>query len=49
LGFKLVGVYPRIGWKAGRWHDVGWWQLDLIPAADGRPPEPRSAARLDAR
>ena len=25
-GFKLVGVYRRIGWKHGAWHDVGWWQ-----------------------
>jgi phosphinothricin acetyltransferase len=33
-----VGVYRRIGWKAGAWRDVGWWQLDLQP--DGRdPPE----------
>jgi L-amino acid N-acyltransferase YncA len=29
LGFEEVGVYRRIGWKAGRWHDTRWWQLDL--------------------
>jgi L-amino acid N-acyltransferase YncA len=28
-GFKLVGVYRRIGFKFDRWWDVGWWQLDL--------------------
>jgi L-amino acid N-acyltransferase YncA len=28
-GFKLVGVYRRIGFKFGKWWDVGWWQLDL--------------------
>jgi L-amino acid N-acyltransferase YncA len=29
LGFEEVGVYRRIGWKNGRWHDVRWWQLHL--------------------
>jgi phosphinothricin acetyltransferase len=37
LGFKPVGVYESIGWKAGQWWDVGWWQLDL-GAPDGEPP-----------
>lgn len=40
LGFEPVGVYRRIGWKAGAWQDVGWWQLELRPATDeGPPPE----------
>jgi phosphinothricin acetyltransferase len=38
LGFKYVGVYRRIGFKFGAWRDVGWWQLDLDPDADGGPP-----------
>jgi L-amino acid N-acyltransferase YncA len=29
VGFRPVGVYERIGWKQGRWHDVGWWQAQL--------------------
>jgi L-amino acid N-acyltransferase YncA len=40
LGFIAVGVYRRIGWKAGAWRDVGWWQLELLPAGDDPPPEP---------
>jgi phosphinothricin acetyltransferase len=40
LGFTRVGVSPRIGWKAGAWRDVGWWQLELVPAAAGTPTEP---------
>ncbi len=40
IGFVLVGTYRRIGWKDGAWRDVGWWQLELQPAADGRPAEP---------
>lgn len=34
LGFELVGVHRAIGWKAGAWRDVGWWQLRLLPAGD---------------
>jgi L-amino acid N-acyltransferase YncA len=36
LGFRPIGVYTAIGFKLGRWHDVGWYQLDLQP----RPPQP---------
>jgi len=42
LGFIPVGVYRRIGWKHGAWHDVGWWQLELQPPGEGKPPEPLS-------
>ena len=41
LGFELVGVNREIGWKQGAWRDVGWYQLELSPAPDGPPPEPR--------
>ena len=44
LGFQPVGVYRGVSWKAGHWHDVGWWQLQLLPPTDGRPPEPRPPA-----
>jgi L-amino acid N-acyltransferase YncA len=40
LGFVEVGVYRRIGWKDGAWHDVAWWQLELQPPGDGKPAEP---------
>lgn len=26
VGFTHVGVYREVGFKFGRWHDVGWWQ-----------------------
>jgi L-amino acid N-acyltransferase YncA len=39
-GFSAVGVYRRIGWKAGAWQDVGWWQLDLVPSSDKPPLDP---------
>lgn len=31
FGFRPVGRYSRVGWKLGAWHDVQWWQLDLVP------------------
>jgi len=31
VGFRPIGVYPSVGYKAGAWHDVGWWQLALRP------------------
>jgi phosphinothricin acetyltransferase len=41
LGFERVGVNREIGWKDGAWRDVGWYQLELAPAGEGPPPEPR--------
>jgi phosphinothricin acetyltransferase len=41
LDFVAVGVNRRIGWKRGAWRDVGWWQLELVPAGDGVPADPR--------
>lgn len=26
MGFTPVGIYREVGFKLGRWHDVGWWQ-----------------------
>ena len=45
LGFRPVGVYKRIGWKFGAWHDVGWWQLELR-ARTGEPAPLRSFPEL---
>jgi phosphinothricin acetyltransferase len=41
LGFERTGVNREIGWKEGAWRDVGWFQMELAPAPDGPPPEPR--------
>jgi phosphinothricin acetyltransferase len=43
MGFTLVGVYQKIGYKLGAWRDVGWWVLALRPEADN-PPEPTAPA-----
>ena len=49
LGFEHVGTYRSIGWKAGAWRDVAWWQLALAPGGAGEdapPPEPLGPQRL---
>jgi phosphinothricin acetyltransferase len=40
FGFEQAGLYRRVGWKHGSWHDVAWMQLDLLGAEDNRPPTP---------
>jgi len=40
LGFEPVGVYRRIGFKHGAWHDVAWVQRALGDQ-QGEPAEPR--------
>lgn len=41
LGFTPAGVYRRIGFKHGAWHDVAWTQRAIGPADDDPPAEPR--------
>ncbi len=40
MGFRPVGVFPAVGHKLGRWHDVGWWQLALQQRDPPPPPRP---------
>ncbi len=40
-GFRRAGVYREVGYKHGRWIDVGFWQCELndsaVPPAEPRP------------
>jgi len=39
FGFGPAGVYRQVGYKGGRWMDVGLWQRALAPATNP-PTEP---------
>ena len=42
LGFEPIGIYRKVGFKLGAWHDVGWWQVALRE----RGPSPREPLPL---
>jgi len=52
VGFRSLGIYREVGFKLGRWRDVGWWQL-VLANHDGPPVDPipfdafRYATNLD--
>ena len=49
LGFQPIGIYRRVGYKLGAWHDVGWWQLSLRgPDTAVRPPLDLASVRSQA-
>ena len=31
MGFTYCGAIDQVGLKLGKWYQVGWWQLDLMP------------------
>jgi phosphinothricin acetyltransferase len=43
LGFILSGIERGVGFKSGKWVDVGRWQRDLAPRTDA-PREPLTSA-----
>jgi L-amino acid N-acyltransferase YncA len=45
LGFRPAGVLGSVGFKHGRWHDVGWWALALGEYA-ASPPAPRPLSAI---
>jgi L-amino acid N-acyltransferase YncA len=48
MGFEPIGVYRHVGFKLGRWHDVGWWQLALRQH-EGSPETPLDIATVSRR
>jgi phosphinothricin acetyltransferase len=38
LGFKKAGHFSEIGWKMGRWRDVGYWELIIGGSGEGALP-----------
>ncbi len=40
MGFKSIGIFHSVGYKHGKWHDSGWWELSIQPGVlSPRPPQ----------
>lgn len=43
MGIQPIGVWRRVGYKLGAWHDVGWWQKEMrSPFQPNQPDEPKA-------
>ena len=38
VGFRKLGVFKNVGYKAGMWRDTGWWQIELRPMPESPQP-----------
>ena len=47
FGFRYFTTYKNIGFKLGKWHDVGWWQYDVNPHVIN-PTDPIKFSSLDS-
>jgi L-amino acid N-acyltransferase YncA len=39
MGFQYLCIFKNVGYKLGKWHDVGWWEKTLSRSANA-PSEP---------
>lgn len=47
IGMRRIGVYERVGWKLGAWHDVAWYGLRIAEPSEP-PAEPIPLPALGA-
>ena len=38
FGFTTIGIYRKVGYKQGAWHDVGWWQKSFTHPSNPQDP-----------
>lgn len=49
-GFRKIGVFENVGFKAGNWRHTGWWQLQLRPMPESpQPPRPLGELAQEAQ
>ena len=46
LGFYDIGIFKKVGYKLGAWHDTRWFQLHLAEHPDN-PPMPKGVAEVE--
>lgn len=47
LGFEDIGIFKRVGYKNGKWHDTRWFQLNLQLHND-EPEAPRKLNQIQS-
>src|SRR5688572_8892404 len=45
MDFRYFATYENVGYKLGRWKNVGWWQLQLNDYLDN-PPTPKPFSKF---
>jgi len=46
FGFRSFSLFEKVGYKAGKWHDVGWWEKKFTENLLDPPREPVPFAEL---
>ena len=49
IGMRPFATYQRVGWKRGRWWDVAWLHMPLVPELPDQPADPVALPELLAR
>jgi len=48
MGFEYFATYAKVGYKLGKWKNVGWWQLQLNEYSS-EPPPPLKFLEMDVQ
>jgi phosphinothricin acetyltransferase len=48
MGFSVIGVFPKIGYKFGIWHDTIWLARPLGEYGEAQPPQPMAAVQSNS-
>ncbi|MBC8047367.1 MAG: N-acetyltransferase [Fimbriimonadaceae bacterium] len=46
LGFEEIGIFKKVGYKFGNWHDTQWFQFNLIKHIEN-PPVPKTIKEIE--
>jgi len=47
MGFSVLGIFHRIGYKFGIWHDTIWLERALAEYGEAQPPQPMAEVQSD--
>lgn len=47
FGFKPIGIYKKVGYKLGSWHDVKWYGIEIAEHAFS-PEKPKSIGEISS-